>query len=259
MPGVRSTLTFFSRQHESEKRFQCLFCNNRFKNKNEAERHQNSLHLRRQSWSCAALAANFEAAFFPGADVPPPTTTTNPQQPPQTATDICGYCGRDFQNPPNWDERTKHLDQIHKFRECNQSKKFFRADHFRQHLKHSHAGDSGKWTNRLETACIKEEAAPIPLDQQNNINTPAQSAPVANMGPVLKPEPNSPQVAGHAGNPVPFGAQVMTAPGLHPGHAPLGAQDMPPVDMTNIDPSIGATQVDGTSLVANMNAMGPSQ
>lgn len=45
----------------------------------------------------------------------------------------------------------------HKFGECNQSKKFFRADHFRQHLKHSHAGTSGKWTNMLENACMREE------------------------------------------------------------------------------------------------------
>ena len=46
---------------------------------------------------------------------------------------------------------------VHKFGECNKSKKFFRADHFRQHLKHSHAGTSGKWTNMLENACIKDE------------------------------------------------------------------------------------------------------
>ena len=53
--------------------------------------------------------------------------------------------------------RTKHLTDIHKFGECNQSKKFYRADHFRQHLKHSHAGTSGKWTNMLENSCMKEE------------------------------------------------------------------------------------------------------
>jgi hypothetical protein len=52
---------------------------------------------------------------------------------------------------------------VHKFGECNQSKKFFRADHFRQHLKHSHAGTSGKWTNMLENACMKDEPAPTPM------------------------------------------------------------------------------------------------
>ena len=50
----------------------------------------------------------------------------------------------------------------HKFRECNHAKKFFRADHFRQHLKHSHAGTSGKWTNMLENACMKDEPLPEP-------------------------------------------------------------------------------------------------
>jgi hypothetical protein len=50
---------------------------------------------------------------------------------------------------------------MHKFRECNHAKKFFRPDHFRQHLKHSHAGRSGKWTNMLGNACMKEELEPI--------------------------------------------------------------------------------------------------
>lgn len=54
---------------------------------------------------------------------------------------------------------------MHKFGECNNAKKFFRADHFRQHLKHSHAGSSGKWTNILENACMKEEQPPEPRDK----------------------------------------------------------------------------------------------
>lgn len=62
----------------------------------------------------------------------------------------------------DWDERIRHLQDQHKFRECNSSKKFYRADHFRQHLKHSHAGTSGKWTNMLETACMIEEEPPPP-------------------------------------------------------------------------------------------------
>ncbi|KAL0764052.1 hypothetical protein CaCOL14_013379 [Colletotrichum acutatum] len=82
--------------------------------------------------------------------------------------DSCGYCGEEFLKngrgsgdpashrgtEQDWDERVYHLREVHKFRECNSSKKFFRADHFRQHLKHSHAGTSGTWTNALENACI---------------------------------------------------------------------------------------------------------
>jgi hypothetical protein len=57
------------------------------------------------------------------------------------------------------------LTTVHKYGECNNAKKFFRADHFRQHLKHSHAGTSGKWTNILENACMKEEQPDKPRDQ----------------------------------------------------------------------------------------------
>lgn len=63
----------------------------------------------------------------------------------------------------DWDVRIAHLQEMHKFGECNHTKKFFRADHFRQHLKHSHAGTSGKWTNMLENACMRDEPPPEPL------------------------------------------------------------------------------------------------
>ncbi|GFF53474.1 hypothetical protein IFM61392_01253 [Aspergillus lentulus] len=144
------------RAHEMEKQYSCQFCNNRFKNKNEAERHQNSLHLRRHSWSCAALPG-YQAAFHPSTS---PTAQTNSGP----SHDACGYCGEEFPNfpQPDWDRRFEHLTSVHKFGECNNGKKFYRADHFRQHLKHSHAGTSGKWTNVLENACMKEEAPPEP-------------------------------------------------------------------------------------------------
>jgi hypothetical protein len=149
--------------HEAEKQYECSFCGNRFKNKNEAERHQNSLHVRRHSWSCSALSG-YGRAFH--------ESTSRPGE-----ADSCGYCGEEFPrsgrgpgagalnggNAPrhatdeDWDERIRHLQEVHKFRECNSSKKFYRADHFRQHLKHSHAGTSGKWTNMLENACMLEE------------------------------------------------------------------------------------------------------
>lgn len=134
-----------------EKQYSCQFCNNRFKNKNEAERHQNSLHLRRHSWSCAALSG-YQAAFHPSTS-PAAQSSAGPTH------DTCGYCGDEFPNfpQPDWERRFEHLTTVHKFGECNNSKKFYRADHFRQHLKHSHAGTSGKWTNILENACMKDE------------------------------------------------------------------------------------------------------
>ncbi|CAK1362941.1 hypothetical protein CB0940_04914 [Cercospora beticola] len=147
------------RLHESEKQYTCAYCPNRFKNKNEAERHQNSLHLRRHSWSCAALAG-VEAAFHASSA--------------GSGHDVCGYCGEEFPNPPQWDLRAEHLNHVHKFGECNQAKKFFRADHFRQHLKHSHQGTSGKWTNMLELACMKDE--PLP---EKRVTQSSQAAPPA--------------------------------------------------------------------------------
>uniref|UniRef100_A0A8H7K6C3 C2H2-type domain-containing protein n=1 Tax=Bionectria ochroleuca TaxID=29856 RepID=A0A8H7K6C3_BIOOC len=143
--------------HEAEKQYNCQYCGNRFKNKNEAERHQNSLHVRPHSWSCSALK-DYKRAFH--------ESNSRPYE-----ADTCGYCGEDFSrsgrspgsNGPryaterDWEERSRHLQDCHEFGECNTSKKFFRADNFRQHLKHSHAGVSGKWTNMLETACMINE------------------------------------------------------------------------------------------------------
>jgi len=226
-----------------EKQYICQYCHNRFKNKNEAERHQNSLHLRRHSWSCSALTS-FELAYHPTP--PTPVTASLPQQqqgqppqqnpippadpspynatqqpqahpyhnqqpssPPQPAhlttaapTDTCSYCGLEFPKPPDWDVRVDHLNRIHKFGECNQSKKFYRADHFRQHLKHSHAGTSGKWTNMLENACMKDEPPPVPMAMQpgmvgsvvgggvlmvgNGTGGPVGMAPVASMVPEMQ-------------------------------------------------------------------------
>jgi hypothetical protein len=139
------------RTHASEKQYSCQFCSNRFKNKNEAERHQNSLHLRRHSWSCAALSS-FKAAFHSSSAPNIPANGV-------ASHDTCGYCGEEFPNfpRPDWDRRYEHLANVHKFGDCNNVKKFYRADHFRQHLKHTHAGTTGKWTNILESACMKEE------------------------------------------------------------------------------------------------------
>ncbi|KAI1839474.1 hypothetical protein JX266_014315 [Neoarthrinium moseri] len=147
--------------HAAEKQYECSFCGNRFKNKNEAERHRNSLHVRRRSWSCSALhVVGYKKAFHDSSHHP-------------GEADACGYCGQQFlrnggagrarhATEQDWDDRLQHLQEVHKFGECNFSKKFFRADHFRQHLKHSHAGMRGKWTYMLETDCMIEEERPQP-------------------------------------------------------------------------------------------------
>jgi hypothetical protein len=94
--------------------------------------------------------------------------------------DTCGYCGEEFTRTTagqqgidaksalerDREARIQHLVEVHKFTECNHAKKFFRADHFRQHLKHSHAGTSGKWTNMLENACMKDEPNPARITEE---------------------------------------------------------------------------------------------
>uniref|UniRef100_A0A0B7KMT2 C2H2-type domain-containing protein n=1 Tax=Bionectria ochroleuca TaxID=29856 RepID=A0A0B7KMT2_BIOOC len=139
--------------HEAKKPYGCQYCGNRFKNKNEAERHENSIHIQRFSWSCGALKDHCQA-FYESAGWP-------------NEADTCGYCGKEFgrssRRPANnrprsigtrdRGERSRHLQDAHKFGECDTSKKFFRIEHFIQHLKHSHASTNGKWVDMLETVC----------------------------------------------------------------------------------------------------------
>jgi hypothetical protein len=135
-----------------------LYCKNRFKKKEEAERHINSLHLRRYSWSCAAISS-FKDVFYP--------SSTRPHD-----AEVCGYCGEEVLCTGPVDEhgvkiaaqsdcdlRYEHLSKVHNFRQCNLAKKFFRVDHFRQHLKHSHRGVNGNWMKVLENACMEDEQA----------------------------------------------------------------------------------------------------
>jgi hypothetical protein len=138
-------LTNHHRSDLIQQRHHCQYCSTDFKNKNELKRHESSQHSRQYWWLCAALA-NIHAVFHP--------TSTHPG-----ALDLCGYCGNEFANPPDWHARSKHLYKVHRFGECQQTKKFFRADHFRQHLKSSHAGISGKWMKILEVACKKAKPA----------------------------------------------------------------------------------------------------
>jgi hypothetical protein len=121
----------------------------------QSRRGQDSLQLRQYSWSCAAISSA-AAAFHP-------SESEVPEGPPTAMTDVCGFCGSEFPNfpTPDWDLRTDHLKSVHSFDECDQKKKFYRGDHFSQHLKHSHAGTSGKWTTMLlRAASVRERPTP---------------------------------------------------------------------------------------------------
>ena len=193
------------------------------------------------SWSCAELEKP-EDAFFPtssfvptttGGGFPPPLPLPNgvPQ------TDLCGYCGDEFSNSPiDWEARQQHLVSQHKFGECNRAKKFYRADHFRQHLKHSHGGKTGKHTNALEQRCAKDESTS--MDEASHPGTPTQAhgAPVANMHhPNLRPHPG----IGPSGTGSPDVSQQHMQGQMMSQHSNMGPPPMQvvPMDM-NIDPTM---------------------
>ncbi|KAI5864918.1 hypothetical protein GGS23DRAFT_619624 [Durotheca rogersii] len=147
------------RAHATGKQHECSYCGSRFKSKNEAERHQNSLHLRRHAWSCSAILKIGYKGVFHGSVSQP------------GVADTCGYCGKDFGrnggdgtsrlvDEKDWDYRCAHLKEAHRFGECDAEKRFYRADHFRQHLKHCHAGVLGKWINMLGNSCMLELPPP---------------------------------------------------------------------------------------------------
>lgn len=97
------------KQLDDRKRiFQCTFCTDTFKSKYDWTRHEKSLHLSFEKWTCHA--------FGPVVD------------------EKCAYCGHDN---PNKD----HLD-AHQHHQCEEkgvdARTFYRKDHLRQHLRLMH-------------------------------------------------------------------------------------------------------------------------
>jgi rubredoxin len=83
---------------------------------------------------------------------------------------VCNFCGVHFaKSTPDaveaTEQRYSHLADVHKARLCNKTKKFFRADHFRQHLEHTHGAQLGPWTRPLENICMGETE---PMSDQDN-------------------------------------------------------------------------------------------
>ncbi|CAD0083353.1 unnamed protein product [Aureobasidium vineae] len=114
----------------------------RFTDWGTAERHQDFIHSSRSRfWSCEALDM-VETAFHASNK--------------SWTVDVCGYCGAMFTNPADWKHRRNHIVQTHGFGKCKEAKRFYSADHFRQHIKDWHAGTSGIWTDEIVTACMRE-------------------------------------------------------------------------------------------------------
>ena len=84
--------------------------------------------------------------------------------------DVCGFCGEGLSKGSRDDQPAiiQHMQSAHKIGECSSPpKKFFRVDHFRQHLKHSHGCTSGEWRAKLEEICKADEIPDIPLVIRN--------------------------------------------------------------------------------------------
>ena len=155
------------------------------------KRHENAVHRRKSSWSCANFNLDYGKAYFDWSDIKqkspimPITSgmssdTTTPARDLLTMisdesrsdnpVDICcGFCGKRFSLNIRHDLQAlvSHLHNEHKFCECNQSKKFYRADHYRMHLKLSHGSHPGEWIYKLEEAC-KIEETPDAGGKKNN-------------------------------------------------------------------------------------------
>jgi hypothetical protein len=136
--------------HDLGKPYECTFCGRKFDSKNEFERHNNSLHSYRQTWSCAGVLSSSEALARISKII-----------------SVCLYCGTNFPAYLTDDSLQTHLDRDHRFNECNKAKKFFRIDHFRQHLKYSHGACTGWWTEGLDALCRSDE----PLSQRRVSST----------------------------------------------------------------------------------------
>ncbi|KAK6428102.1 hypothetical protein LTR95_015758 [Oleoguttula sp. CCFEE 5521] len=131
------------RIHEAEKPFTCDQCPSRFKTMNQNQRHVFSLHPPKYYWSCGTL-----------------TTASDAYHAWSEFSQTCGYCGEEFLNSLGLIPRIQHLEIVHRFDKCNQTKRFFRGDHFRQHLRHSHSGTTGSWTDVFAITCMKKAPPP---------------------------------------------------------------------------------------------------
>lgn len=104
---------------QSPKRlFQCTFCTDTFKSKHDWVRHEKSLHLPLETWTCAPLGPTYK---IEGANL-----------------SRCVYC--DIEDPSETHMRD------HRFWECQQKpsvlRTFYRKDHLIQHLHLVHGTDS---------------------------------------------------------------------------------------------------------------------
>lgn len=117
--------------------------------------HKTSRKQRVTIWSCAAITG-YEFLFFDSKNC--------------SSVSLCGFCGATFRksSDTDWTWRKKHCSDIHRWDECDRDKQFYRADHFRQHLKHTHLAVPGWWSDRLERSARRDAQGPQTTDILNH-------------------------------------------------------------------------------------------
>ncbi|CAK7272065.1 hypothetical protein SEPCBS57363_004942 [Sporothrix epigloea] len=156
--------------HQNKKPHICAFCGRRFSRMNEAERHITTIHLRPHSWSCRRLATPL-SAFQRVSDG-------------TESYDVCGFCGKQFRHTSDSADTVElgeyadkaqllaHIEVDHKLHDCKASaKKFYREDMFGQHLKLSHAAESGLWLKYIENTCKAEEKEGLMSNNMRSVLT----------------------------------------------------------------------------------------
>lgn len=108
-----------------ERKFQCTFCTDTFKSKHDWTRHEKTLHLSLESWTCAPNGPIFKDTL--------------------SGVDKCTFCNSS-------DISDGHIE-VHRYLECKDKpeslRTFYRKDHLRQHLRLVHGIEV--FTPQMET------------------------------------------------------------------------------------------------------------
>lgn len=127
-----------------KQKYCCRFCTRPSPNATENHRHEQSVHVRSTSWSCNNIP-NVAAALsvHPGSFMV-----------------LCGFCGFQIcssQSDLSDQVARDHLEQMHLWQGCDPRKRFYRPDHYQQHLRHVHGALPGPWTVAVQTAAVKRD------------------------------------------------------------------------------------------------------
>jgi hypothetical protein len=113
----KAVTTQIPRDGATDRPYQCTFCTDSFKTKFDWTRHEKSLHLSLETWTCAPFG---------------PVETCS-----VVKKVVCAFCGIE-------DPGTEHLES-HGYEQCRDkpvaARTFYRKDHLRQHLRLVHSVD----------------------------------------------------------------------------------------------------------------------